>query len=50
MVELAVDQPIVIKATSEPPKPGSGYMKLWLDIKTKKLHIKHSDGRVVIIE
>jgi len=51
MVDLGtVDKPILMKATTEPTKPNSGYIKLWLDSKTNRLHVKHSDGRIVIIE
>jgi len=39
-----------LKEVAEPATPASGYVHIWPDSTTHKLSVKHSDGRVVILE
>jgi len=41
---------IELEATSEPSTPGSGHKIIYLDTSDGYLKVKHSDGRVEIIE
>lgn len=48
-VKLPVDY-VDLDDIAEPATPAAGYARLWLDSTTNKIHVKHSDGRVVILE
>ena len=41
---------ITIKSVTEPTKPSSGYIKLYMDSKDGRIKIKKSNGDVIIIE
>ena len=49
-VDWKDDHFIDFKAVTEPSTPASGYIRYWLDSTTGKFSVKHSDGRVVILE